>query len=139
MPDPLLLLAQTWKEKLKLAREHKQPFQDVADECLSYYCGPADLQFGRSGSKRSAYGLALQGGGTDVPLPSITMRINKAAEMVQLFGPHLYPRDPERKVTPRKPIMVPVELFGPMGDPVAQGVYQSLMLQVQARDRKSVV
>jgi hypothetical protein len=51
------------------------------------------------------------------------MTVNKVAEMVQLYGPVLYHRNPIRQVNPRKPPLPPIELFGDAGDPRTQMLY----------------
>jgi hypothetical protein len=60
------------------------------------------------------------------------MTVNKVAEMVELFGPTLYHRNPVRQVNPREMPMLPPELFGDtLMDPNAQMVYQQTLMQVQ--------
>jgi len=59
------------------------------------------------------------------------MTVNLVAELVQLFGPVLYHRNPIRQVNPRKPPVIPIEAFGNPEDPMVQQQYLMLMQQVQ--------
>jgi hypothetical protein len=59
------------------------------------------------------------------------MTVNKVAEMVQLFGPVLYHRNPVRTVTPRRHPMLPPELFGGLQDPMMSQYFAMLFQQVE--------
>lgn len=65
------------------------------------------------------------------------MTVNLVAELVQLFGPVLYARNPIRQVNPREVPTIPIEVFGNPQDPNVQLQYAMLMQQAQpfaARD-----
>ena len=76
-----------WEHKIELAwRAKKKAFQDQADEALRFYSTDYDWLY----EGRHAKGF----GGDDIPPPSFRMTVNKVAEVVQLFGPALYSRNP---------------------------------------------
>jgi hypothetical protein len=121
--DPLRPVCNEWIAKLHLAHEHKQKqFQDEADEAMNFFNGPYDWLYGNK-NPRAASGFAYGGDSGDQPRPTFAMTVNKVAELVQLFGPALYHRNPVRKVNPRKPPLLPIETFGDPNDPQVQQMY----------------
>jgi hypothetical protein len=127
--NPLRPLVSQWKEKIKLAMDFKKKeFQDDANTAMSFFNGPYDFMYGLK--YRSARSAFVYTGDDDMPRPSFSMTVNKVAEMVQLFGPVLYHRNPQRQVNPRKPPMVPIELFGDPNDPGVQQQFMQLAQQV---------
>lgn len=131
--NPLQPLVAAWNSKIKLALDFKRnEFQLDADEAMSFFDGPYDwLYEGKTarGSRGFAYG-GMEGG---FPKVTFGMTVNKVAEMVQLFGPSLYHRNPERQVNPRTPVPVPPEMYG-AGDPnnlQAGMMFQQLAMQEQ--------
>lgn len=113
-------LCSLWIEKIRKASEHKKKqFQDDADEAMSFY-RPPDGNYGfvyRGDLKQS------KGVGIDVAEPSMQMTLNKVAELVEIFGPILYAKNPIRQVNPRQlPGIPPFAIPNP-------GLYQFLMAQ----------
>jgi hypothetical protein len=126
--DALKPVVARWIEKIKCAWEHKkQQFQDDADECARFLDGPYDwLYMPRGGSA----GFDVEE--LDLKAPSVRMTVNKTAELVQLFGPALYHRNPVRKVNPRKVVIPPPGMFGDVQtDPNAAMAMQQQMFQLQ--------
>jgi hypothetical protein len=117
MADGMRPITGTWMKKLHLAWESKKTeFQDDADECMRFFDGPYDWLY--SGWKRpGTSGFSWDMGEDALPGPSTRITINKVAELVQLFGPALYHRNPIRKVTPRKVVPPVPEMFGLPPDP----------------------
>lgn len=110
MGDPLRPVVGQWVALIERAREQKKrEFQDDADEAMSFFDGPYDWLY--SGARKGGGGLSV-GDDDELPAPAFRMTVNKVAEMVQLFGPALYHRNPVRKVNPRKPVDLG-PLFGP--------------------------
>lgn len=104
--DPVLkAVCAHWQTKLQHARAHKKKvFQDDADECASFYNGPRnwdELMGGHVGMTSMEI----------LPDPTFKMRVNKAFELVTLFGPSLYYQNPVRTVTPRTPMEPPAQFF----------------------------
>lgn len=133
MDNPLRVLTKAWIGKIHAAMEYKKKhFQNAADEAMRFFNGPYtflyDLQY-KSGSFAYA-------GDPSKPKPRFCMTVNKVAEMVQLFGPVLYHKNPVRKVNPRKVPMVGMDYFGDPNDPNVQQVYMQLQQQIgQARSQ----
>jgi hypothetical protein len=117
--DPVLrAVTSRWLEKIEKARSHKREvFQAKADQCQAFFAGPKsweELMGGQSGDAGSTNELAV---------PSIRISVNKAFELVTLFGPALYFNAPVRTVNPRMAVIVPPEFF-PFQDPI---MFQSMM------------
>ena len=105
--SPFKALVSQWNEKIKLAMDFKkEEFQNDANTCMRFFNGPYEFMYGL---KRGGTGSFVYTGGEDLPKPAFAMTVNKVAEMVQLFGPVLYHRNPQRQVNPQKPPMLPIE------------------------------
>lgn len=126
---PLKILVSGWVNKIRLAMDYKRSkFQDDADTCMNFFNGPYDFMYGlKFRGARSAFMFA---GEEDMPRPSFAMTANKVAEMVQIFGPVLYHRNPVRQVNPRQSPTIPIELFGNPADPNAQLAYYGTLQQM---------
>lgn len=98
---PLEEVVYQWLQKIKKGVDDKaEKFQDVADECMKFYTGRHDFLYEGGRSKKGA-GFYVDA--EDKIRTTFRMTVCKPAEMVQLFGPYLYHRNPNRMVTPRKP------------------------------------
>lgn len=117
MPDNVLTqLVSLWYTKIEAARKHKRKvFQKDADDALSFYNGPKDWD--------ELMGVRGIMGEQGLPNPSFKISINKAFELVTIFGPNLYHDNPVRTITQRQPLDIPPELFP---DPM---LLQSIMQQ----------
>lgn len=128
---PFAGLIKHWMSKIELAMKVKQEqFQDDADEASRFFDGPYDFLYGIKQAKGSRAFFYSGGSEDGLPRPSFGMTCNKVAEMVQLFGPVLYHRNPIRQVNPRQEPMVAAEVFGNIADPNIQQQYQMVMQQV---------
>lgn len=124
--EPLRQLVQGWLGKIRTASKHREAFFNVADECMQFFC--AEDGFMWKDKFKSRFWK------TDVN-PKFQMTVNKAFELVALFGPVLYSRNPVRTVTPRKVLDLPPELFGSPADPAGQMAQQQAMLFAQQEAR----
>ena len=116
-----------WLGKIDLAKRHKKPFSDVAEQCMQFYCGAMSFMW------EDKYRQKFMGGKVS---PRFKISMNKAFELVALFGPTLYHKNPIRTVKPRRPIEFGPEVFGDLNDPMAAMIFQ----QAQAmQDQKSKV
>lgn len=73
---------------------------------MKFFNGPYDFLYGPKlvpGSPSLDDGV--------LPAPGLRVEINKVAELVQLFGPALYHRNPIRKVSPRQSPALPPDLW----------------------------
>jgi hypothetical protein len=135
---PLRPLTSAWLEKIRLALDFKKrKFQDDANEALFFFHGPYDEMYG---PRRNHFGRGFvpPEDADDMPRPAFAMTVNKVAEMVELFGPTLYHRNPIRQVNPRQLPVLPIEVFGDPADPNVQLGYQQMMqqlLQERATDK----
>src|SRR6185369_14719248 len=116
--------------KIRLAWEFKKKeFSDDGDECMRFFDGPYTWLYSPSrGSSASMTGL---GGDDELPGPSARMTVNKTAELVQLFGPALYHRNPVRKVSPRHVVGPPLELYQSQQDPSLEQVFAMQQQEAQ--------
>lgn len=131
MDHPLQPIVSAWLSKIRLAMEFKKKkFQDDADEAMFFYHGPYNDMYGAKRGKFSA-GFSVPDDFDELPTPGFGMTVNKVAELVQLFGPALYHKNPIRQVNPRKAPMLPIEIFGPAEDPNVQMGYAQLLQQVE--------
>lgn len=120
--QPLRQLVQGWLGKIKLARDHRQSFFNVADECMSFFCAEDGFMWKDSFKSRFFK--------TDIR-PKFQMTVNKAFELVALFGPVLYARNPVRTVSPRRVLELPPQLFGSSMDPMGQAMQQQAIMFAQ--------
>jgi hypothetical protein len=133
--SPLQPITEAWLSKLRAAAERKKrDFGDAAAECWKFFTGPyADWMYKKRGEKAPGSSLDYDPDGDDeVPAPTFQITINKAAEVVQIFGPALYQRNPDRRVTPRRTYVPPPDLFsgmfpGAAADPMAMQAQQQFM------------
>ena len=131
MSDLLKPLVRAWSEKINLAMDHKKArFQDDADEAMKFFCGPYDFMYKEDHARKSS--SFRYGPDDDFPDPSFQMTINKVAEMVQLFGPVLYHKNPHRQVNPRKMLIPPMEILGDPNNPMTQQLFIGISQQVQS-------
>lgn len=121
---PLRPIVAQWMEKIRLALKYKKAlFGDDADECMAFFNGPYDFMYNKKYTGNSG-GFQVGDKEDDIPPPAFRMTVNKATEVVQLFGPILYHRNPNRQVNPRELPQLPAEIFGNMADPNSQMMMQ---------------
>jgi hypothetical protein len=114
---PWLPLVSQWRHALARSREEKKRlFQNRADECMRFLDGDYNWLYAQVRTFLSKAGNS-DDDTEELPIPSFKCTVNKAAELVQLFGPPLYHKNPNRKATPTKPAMLPIEVFGDPNDP----------------------
>lgn len=125
-------LVNMWVEKIRKAEERKKKeFQDSADEALKFYVPPdGNYNWMYEGDVNGKSGV-----GIDVEAPSMRMTLNKVSEMVQIYGPLLYAKNPVRQVNPRTPVDLPPSAIP---DPVLlQALQQQEVLRAQNDQLKS--
>jgi hypothetical protein len=126
MDNILQPLVRAWTSKLQKAYAHKErEFQRDADECMQFFNGPHDFMYD------SLYSMDVE-----MPQPSFRMTLNKVAEVVQLYGPSMYHRNPFRTVSPRTFPDFPTYLLGDPNDPTAQQSMQQLTMVDSNRQGK---
>lgn len=106
MASKLNSICRLWQDKLALARTYKRDvFGNQADECWRFFTGPHDFVYEMLDAKKYRYSQSFSTGRPSAPMFKVTF--NKAAELVQLFLPVLYHRNPTREVLPRGANLAP--------------------------------
>jgi hypothetical protein len=128
-PDnPLFPLVKGWLATLRAARKDKEEkFGKDAEEAMQFFSGPHNFMWESKYMKEKIN----RGGSDDEEIMPPTMRIslNKMAEIVQLFGPSLYNRNPVRTVLARQMEPMPPQLLGDPMDPFVQQQFQMVAMQ----------
>lgn len=133
-------IVQGWLRKIKSAADWKRTeFGKMAEECMRFFTGPYSAwMYGKRHTPRDPDDdFNFDEGEDGIPAPSYRMSINKAFEVVSLFGPVLYQRNPDRRVKPRHQWSPPLALFGDPNDPNVQQMglmYRQQIDQSRAAD-----
>lgn len=142
LSHPLLPVVSAWLAKIKLALEFKRSrFGQDAQDGMKFFVGPYDWIYGDDTRKADRHLKQLDNGEDDneIPAPRFQMTCNKVAELVQIFGPVLYHRNPVRVVNPREVPLPDNDLLAAFGgDPNATMVLTALHQQgtvAQATDK----
>lgn len=120
-------LVQGWIGKIEAASRARSKWKEVADECEMFYSKSAAAMWD------SSYGKKFW---RNVKAPKFRITINKAFELVAVFGPNLLWDTPTRTVTPKKMLELPEELLN--ADPNMAPLYQQMMQMAgmdSARDK----
>lgn len=112
-----------WMGQLEAAREAKAPFSKIAEICDSFYKKSSGFMWEKKFKEDHL---------KDVDVPKFTVTLQKAFELVAIFGPYLYWQNPFRRVYPREAMEIPPELFVDPNDPNSQMEYEQLA-QMQAQ------
>ncbi len=112
-PDLVQPVVQAWLTKINKAIEKKRPFQDVADQCMAFFSESCGFMWEEKYRSRFMSG--------DIN-PRFKVTMQKAFELVAVFGPSLYWRNPQRVASPRRGFDFPTESL--QFDPQLQQMYQ---------------
>lgn len=129
---PFTMAASAWVKMLERAQAKKNVrFQPEADEGFRFFSGPYDFFWNQMTSDK--FFRMPRGGDQE---PEIIVTVNKVSELVQIFGPTLYHRNPTRRATTRQVPNLDPNIFAtdPMMLQMVQQVYQASM-QEQMQDR----
>ena len=91
--ETLKALVVAWTEKRRLAVESKKPYQDTVDQCMEFYSGGMGWMY------KDKYRSKFLGADIN---PKFKITLLKAFEMVALYGPSLFYRNPVRYCRPHK-------------------------------------
>jgi hypothetical protein len=128
LDNPLAPLVKEWLAKIKLAWDYKmQEFGRDAIDCMRFFNGPYDFLYKKEYACSDPHFQVQESIDQEMPAPTFRMTLNKVAELVQIFGPVLYHKNPDRQVNPRKIPLPPGGLVSP--DPTNQ---QVLLLEQMA-------
>lgn len=118
-------LCASWLGKIQEAIRQKKGFDDTAKQCMDFFAGSCGFMW------QTEYMAKYIGGSIS---PKFKITIAKAFELVALFGPTLYWRNPQRVVKPRRRLELDPALFGGL-DPTGWMYYQA---QMQSQQESSV-
>lgn len=144
---PLGGLCEAWRRVIAKAKDlKKEKFGNDAAECMRYFrANSAEVWDNTVIMGESGYIFSGQDEQPNIGPPSFRIVVAKAAEMVQLFGPHLYQTNPQRMVLPKSYEMPPPDaltliLQQQMGgmpldpnDPMVQQLIQQQLMQWQTK------
>lgn len=138
--EPLQSVIGAWLEKIKLGHKKKaERFGMEAEEGMRFFTGPYDFLYtkGASLSDRHFRQTRTDDDFDEIPPPQFQMTYNKSAELVQLFGPVLYHRNPIRQVNPREQPVPPQALLQ-MAAQNPQFGFMMQQLLMQAASQKAI-
>lgn len=111
-----------WLGKIEQAIKHKKPFNDIAEQCTAFFSASTGFMWDPKYRKKYL---------NTSTSPRFRMTMAKAFELVALFGPSLYWRNPKRKVKPRRQPPISPEVFGPPNMQELQQMEQQMQQQMQ--------
>lgn len=120
-------LTHAWINKIEAASRStaRTEWRETADECMMFYSRSAAAMWNPNYSKKFWKG---------VKLPRFRVTINKAFEMVAVFGPNLFWEMPHREIDAKRPTNIPMDMFGPEDQQLAQQI-AAIQQQENVRDR----
>jgi len=123
--QPMRQIVDAWGGRLARAREHRAPWETVADECQMFYSAACGFLFDPQYRARFW-------GANDLD-PTFRITLARAFEVVALYSPNLYWDNPVRRANPTEFVTVPPEIFGDLqNDPQAQMMFQQEQQRYQA-------
>ena len=118
-----------WLGKIEQAIKHKKPFNDIAEQCTAFFSASTGFMW------EPKYRQKYLNTSTS---PRFRMTMCKAFELVALFGPTLYWRNPKRQVKPRLQVPISAEVFGPANMQELQQMEQQMQQQLQQMQQQSM-
>ena len=117
--SPFSGLVSIWLSKIEMAWDQKNKrFGKDARDGMFFYQGPYDRMYtGEFGGPWSGVTGRTPGGGQAAGImpPAIRVTLNKVSDLVQLFGPYLYYKNPHRDVSPRAQVVGTTDILGAIG------------------------
>ena len=117
-----------WLGKIDSAISSRKAWREVADECNMFYSKSAAAMWDPKYERKFW---------RNVKSPKFRITINKAFELVAIFGPNLFWEVPHRTVTSKRPLEIPQEMF--QQDPQAMQIFQMLQQQQQQEEASDKV
>ena len=104
---PFVMATQAWVSALKAAQAFKDKrFAPEAAEGIRFFSGPYDFFFNQIRTDRF-----FSTGNSQANISDIVVTCNKVAELVQIFGPVLYQKNPDRRATIPVPPKIDPNIF----------------------------
>ncbi len=116
-PEVLRPITKGWEGILRQAERARKPFDDVGDQCHQFFAGSMGFMWNDDFKAKYIKGNIA---------PTFQITLQKAFEMVAIFGPSLYHQNPQRTVNPRSKIQFPPAVFGDPNDPQIQQIAQEV-------------
>jgi hypothetical protein len=120
-------LVDAWLGVIEECVRARDPYRRVAQLCHQFYAGETGFMW--NSDFRRKYFPQIN------TTPKFSVTINKAFELVAIFGPYLYWNYPRRYVLHHDPLPVYPELFGDPADPIV-GQMAEMMSQRQASEAR---
>lgn len=124
LKDILAPLCQGWMGKIEEAIRSRKGFDEVAEQCNAFFSESCGFMWDQKYQKKYMQGTIS---------PRFKITLQKAFELVALYGPSLYWRNPKRKCHTREQIPLTPDLFGDQNDPFAQQIFQQISMQENER------
>lgn len=123
---PLSKICTAWIGKINKALKHKEPWQEIANECESFFSAATGFLWDPK------YKNKFWNEDNGAVQPKFKLTIARAFELVALFGPTLYWRNPNRVAEVRSfPDLDPMAFGDIQNDPQVQQVFQSSQMEYQ--------
>lgn len=132
LEHPLLPVVGQWLEKIQAAIQFKGTrFQRDADEGMKFFVGPYEWLYGANTRRTDRHFRQTfdDEDDSEIPPPKFQMTVNKVSELVQLFGPVLYHKNPTRQVNPREVPLPDADLLAAFGGDPGMQMYLQQMYQ----------
>lgn len=121
-------LCAAWVTKLEAAEKSRSKWREIKSECMMFYNKSAAAMWDPTYTRKFWQG---------VKAPKFRITINKAFELVAVFGPNLLWEIPYRNVEGKRRLEIPPELF--QADQEAGMVYQALQQQQAVEEAQAKV
>ena len=120
--DTFRPLCNLWMQVIRAGWDKKEErFGRDAREGMRFFTGPYDFFWNQLKADRH---MRRDGDAANTSEPTYKIQLNKVAELVQLFGPSLYAKNPVRTVTPRELPDLPAELYAMLGGEAARPEFE---------------
>ena len=122
-------LVNQWLSLFELAKKEKESFNIIAYQCDSFFSKQSGFMW--SDQYKNNYI------GKDIQAPKFMVTINKAFELVALFGPYLFWKYPQVFIQTPDPLEITPDLFGDPNDENVQAMFQQVMMEQQGEHSRN--
>lgn len=117
-------LVKGWLGVIKESVRHRKGWDEIAAQCQNFFAGATGFMWNSQFQSKYIRGSIA---------PRFQITLQKAFELVALFGPSLYHHNPDRVIKPRKELEFGPEVFGGQEELFQQAMQ---MQQMRATDDK---
>src|SRR5574343_846295 len=126
---PMRGVCAAWVGKLNKAIRHKKPWAQVAEECEHFFSASTGFLWDPK------YKFKFWDTDTGPVKPKFKLTIARAFELVALFGPTLYWRNPIRTAEVRDMPELPPDVFRELVPPIPPQMQQQMQMQMQMQQQ----